>query len=179
MQTTKLSWSICDEVDRNARRFLWGGSSDRRTIHNVSWDQLVKSKEDGGLGLRQMKQVNWTFLTKLGWKTLTEKHSLWARVLRAKYCKGNEYLIMFMDRQDASNAWRGIIENVQFVPQVLELRLAMAILHLFGLMNGPYNNPSSLSLITLLHACLIERFDSGIKMRKAVASILLPTPSMQ
>lgn len=36
-QTAKLPRSICDEVDRKARKFIWGGSLEGRTIHNVSW----------------------------------------------------------------------------------------------------------------------------------------------
>lgn len=43
---------------------------------------------------------------------LAEPDALWSRVLRSKYCEGRCDIDMFMPRNDASNAWRGILDNI-------------------------------------------------------------------
>lgn len=81
----------------------------------VSWNQISKPKHEGGLGIRQMRQSNSAFLAKLGWRLLAEPSALWSRVLRAKYCEGRCDLDMFKEKQNASNAWRGIMSSVDIV----------------------------------------------------------------
>lgn len=115
MQTTKLPRATCDEIDRISRRFLWGGSEDRRKMHLVSWDIVTKPKNLGGLGIRSMRQANAAFLTKLGWRVLAEPEALWSRVLRHKYCEGRCDVEMFQSKTDASNAWRGITDNIDIL----------------------------------------------------------------
>lgn len=33
MQTAKLPLSICDDIDKRTRRFIWGGSDTKRATH--------------------------------------------------------------------------------------------------------------------------------------------------
>jgi len=88
MQSARLPRSLCDELDRKIRRFLWGASNMQRKPHLVAWDVLTKEKENGGLGLRSLRQLNSACLMKLGWRFLSEPAALWARVLKDKYCHG-------------------------------------------------------------------------------------------
>ena len=115
MQSTKLPRSTCDDIDRRCRSFLWGSSEGVRKPHLVAWENVTKTKKEGGLGLKSMRQVNSAFLAKLGWRLLAEPQSLWSKVLRAKYCDNRCDLDMFKSRQNASNAWRGIISSVDIV----------------------------------------------------------------
>ena len=85
MQSTKLPRSTCDEIDRRNKSFLWGALEGERKVHLVAWETVNKTKREGGLGIKSMRQVNSAFLAKLGWRILAEPQSLWARVLRAKY----------------------------------------------------------------------------------------------
>ena len=104
MQTAKLPRTLCDEVDRKVRRFLWGGDDTHRKTHHVSWTQLIRPKAMGGLGLQAMRQANSAFLVKLGWRVLSEKDKLWSQVVRAKYCDGRCDIDMFVAKPKASNA---------------------------------------------------------------------------
>ena len=115
MQSTKLPRSTCDEIDRKNKSFLWGELEGERKVHLVSWDKVNKPKVEGGLGIKSMRQVNAAFLAKLGWRLLAEPRSLWSRVLRAKYCDNRCDMDMFKNKANASNAWRGIIQNVDVV----------------------------------------------------------------
>ncbi|KAA3472642.1 non-LTR retrotransposon transposase [Gossypium australe] len=84
MQTLPLPVSVCDELDTANKRFLWVGDHMKKSIHQVSWNTVCLEKDRGGLGIRSMRQANLTSLAKLGWRFLTERESLWARVLAEK-----------------------------------------------------------------------------------------------
>lgn len=99
MQTAKIPRAVCDEIDKKTRRFIWGGTEDKRSIHLLSWDTLQLPRQHGGIGIRSSRQANSAFLTKLGWRVLSEPSSLWSRVLRHKYCKGRCDIDMFTPHQ--------------------------------------------------------------------------------
>lgn len=47
-------------------------------------------KCEEGLGIRKTEDVNTAFLTKQGWKILTQPVNIWVRLVKAKYFnKGN------------------------------------------------------------------------------------------
>lgn len=115
MQTAKIPRSICDKLDKKTRQFIWGGDDERRKIHLLSWETLQKPRDQGGIGMRSARQANSAFLTKLGWRVLTEPNALWSRVLRHKYCKGRCDIDMFTPTTNMSNVWRGITDNVQWL----------------------------------------------------------------
>ncbi|XP_074289408.1 uncharacterized protein LOC141614562 [Silene latifolia] len=108
MQSAKIPRSVCDSIDRKSRRFLWGGDEDKKSIHLVSWENIQKPKSIGGLGIMSARQANAAFLTKLGWRVLTERSSLWSQVLRAKYCNNRCDIDIFQPKNSMSNVWAGI-----------------------------------------------------------------------
>ena len=57
----------------------------------VACDEVCRPKSEGGLGIRRNEDVNKATITKLGWRILTDKDCLWARILRDKYVKGNNF----------------------------------------------------------------------------------------
>ena len=131
MQTTQLPRTLCDDIDRRTRKILWGGSVEQRKIHNVAWVNIIKSKNRGALSLHSMRQINAAYLAKLGWRVVNEKDKLWSQVLRAKYCDKRCDLEMFTLRQDAFNAWKGIIANNKYVQQGSRLEVGNGLKTLF------------------------------------------------
>jgi hypothetical protein len=65
MQNATLPSSICSELDKLNRNFLWGSSEDRKKMHMVGWDKICQPKKDGGLGLYSSKPRNLALLAKL------------------------------------------------------------------------------------------------------------------
>ncbi|KAK4604705.1 hypothetical protein RGQ29_012964, partial [Quercus rubra] len=49
MQGAALLAHLCDKLDRINRDFLWGLTVEKRRLHLVGWNKVVKSKEEGGL----------------------------------------------------------------------------------------------------------------------------------
>ena len=86
MQYTHLPRRILDGLDRVNCNFLWGSLKATKKIHWVGWDKLIKSKEEGGLGLQSANGKNIALLSMLNWRFHNEKKAPWARVLDLKYC---------------------------------------------------------------------------------------------
>jgi len=110
MQTARIPRSVCNDIDRKIMRFLWGGISMERRPHLVVWEAVIEEKDDGGLRLRSMRQLNATFLMKLGWRLAMESSTLCARVLTGKYCRGG-HIESPITTQNSSNARRNIWET--------------------------------------------------------------------
>lgn len=56
-----------------------------RRVNWVSWHNNFKSKEDGGLGIKDVGCMNVALLMKWKWRILTEENVAWSRLLRHRY----------------------------------------------------------------------------------------------
>src|ERR1044072_7576368 len=81
----KMPAGVIAKCNTIMRKFLWGGPDCENKIAWVSWRKLCKPKNEGGLGIKDMKLFNLALLGKWRWRMLTEKHSLWCRILSEKY----------------------------------------------------------------------------------------------
>ena len=70
-----------------------------------------------------MKEMNVAFMAKLGWRLLTSKDELWAKVLRSKYIKGKTSLDKFSMKNISSNVWQGIIAANTLLKEGLKSRV--------------------------------------------------------
>ena len=75
MQCNFLLDRILNGLDRLNQNFLWGTSEATKKIYWVGWDKVIKSKEEGGLGLQSAKRKNIALLSKLNWRLYTEKEA--------------------------------------------------------------------------------------------------------
>jgi hypothetical protein len=76
------TWKKIVSIQRN---FLWGGASNKTKIAWVKWVDVCRGKDDGGLGVKNLRLMNIALLTKWRWRLLTSKDSLCSLVLKAKY----------------------------------------------------------------------------------------------
>jgi len=47
--------SICDNVEKITRSFIWVSHTEKRKMHMVSWEALQQPKDTGGMGVRSMR----------------------------------------------------------------------------------------------------------------------------
>jgi len=89
-----------------------GGTALERKVHLVPWKTIIREKAHGGLGIHSMRQLNSAYLMKLGWRLQTEPTTLWAHLLKEKYCRGRDWEHVTRSTTSVSNAWRGIRESI-------------------------------------------------------------------
>lgn len=66
IQTTLPPRGVCDDINKIVRSFIWGDDDTSRKLHLVSWNQICKPREQGGLGVRSVDVSNSASLAKLG-----------------------------------------------------------------------------------------------------------------
>lgn len=83
---------ILDKLDNIVRNFWWKGDPGNRGICWASWDKMVVSKEEGGMGFRNFKDFNEALLARQGWRLLMNPNSYWATILKGIYFPNSSFL---------------------------------------------------------------------------------------
>ena len=99
-------------VDRLNRNFLWGSTDAAKKIHWVGWEKVMKSKEEGGLGLQIAKRRNVALLAKLNWRFQMEGEAYWVRVLKMKNCSQRRKEAANADTLPCSSTWIAMKKGV-------------------------------------------------------------------
>ena len=55
-------------IEKMQSNFLWRGTGLKRKLHMVSWNNATKNEESGGLGIRQVREMNDSILIKWWWR---------------------------------------------------------------------------------------------------------------
>ncbi|CAN0883999.1 Putative ribonuclease H protein At1g65750 [Linum grandiflorum] len=110
MQTAFLPFSVCDQIDRKIRNFIWGSAEGVRKLHTINWEIVCKPKSMGGLGLRSAREMNMAFLMKVAWGLLTRPEELWAKVLLSKYLRKTDGGYVSARASGFLAVWRGILK---------------------------------------------------------------------
>ncbi|KAK8277284.1 hypothetical protein V6Z12_D10G255900 [Gossypium hirsutum] len=106
MTTAQIPIMICKEIEKVVRTFLWGSNNERKKVALVSWSDVCRAVDKGGLGIRRLYDQNMLFLLKLGFNLVTNTNSLWVRILRNKY---NIHGIIPKDLHRSNCSYKGII----------------------------------------------------------------------
>lgn len=85
MSLFKMPKTVVKKLEQIQRKFLWGDSTEKRKLHLVKWERVTLSKKCGGLGIKKIHVQNLSLLSKWWWRFGSEKESLWAKTIRAKY----------------------------------------------------------------------------------------------
>jgi len=79
MSLYKMSIVVAKDMMKLQRNFLWGWRSEGRKIAWASWTNVCKPKEEGGLGMLEIKWFNIVLLGKWIWRLGYEKKRLVGR----------------------------------------------------------------------------------------------------
>ena len=85
----------------------------------LSWDKLCDSKEEGGLGFRQLKPFNLALLAKQGWRLQTQHESLVYCVYKAKYFPNTNFIHASLGTHP-SYTWRSLMADQHLVKKGIQ-----------------------------------------------------------
>ncbi|XP_062103556.1 uncharacterized protein LOC133814638 [Humulus lupulus] len=80
-----LPSKLLHQINSICRHFLWKGMADSTSSGQVSWDEVCRSKAEGGLGFRRIKDWNEAAIGKYVWAITSKKDSLWIRWIHVVY----------------------------------------------------------------------------------------------
>lgn len=102
-----LPKNICYSIEKLMRNFLWSGNDNHQRMHYVSWKKIYLPKEEGGLGVKYISEVNEACFLKLGWRAIST-NNLWATWFRSRYMNKVLYHALSYSSPFGSCIWRRI-----------------------------------------------------------------------
>lgn len=108
MQCFKIPEGLINNMNSICRNFWWGQRGSEHKLALISWNRMCRSKDAGGIGLRDLSAFNDALLAKQCWRLVTNPDSFAATVLKGKYFPRTT----FWDAKvppNASYTWRSIL----------------------------------------------------------------------
>lgn len=98
---------IIDRINSILANFLWGDSNNQKKMPWRSWSKVCMPLDEGGLGLRNFKEVKLSLHMKFSYRILTQ-HNLWIEFFCAKYHK-DSHISLVNGKISDSRFWRSIL----------------------------------------------------------------------
>ncbi|KAG2685838.1 hypothetical protein I3760_10G144400 [Carya illinoinensis] len=114
LSVVQVPKSVLNSINRILSNFFWGESDGSPKRKWCAWNKICKPIKEGGLGVRDLEEVQNSLHMKFAWKIITE-NSLWAQFFRGKYVKGIH--LSLLDKTKGTRFWKMIMKQI---PHVLE-----------------------------------------------------------
>lgn len=95
-------------MEKHFANFFWGTNEGKNKYHWSSWNNLCLPKDEGGAGVRKMEDIIDTLNIKRWWRFRTHP-SLWANLLKNKYCK-RAHPVNKKSNPSNSHIWRNMLK---------------------------------------------------------------------
>lgn len=90
--------------------FLWSGITMNSHKAKVAWEEVCKPKQEGGLGLRSLKEANDVFCLKLVWKLVSHGSSLWIKWIETNILKRETFWSIKSTTSLGSWIWKKLLK---------------------------------------------------------------------
>ena len=80
---------VCDTINSLVKNFLWTGGNNAIGKVSVNWVDTCKPKDQGGLGLRSLRDWNNALMAKHLWNIACDKNSIWVEWIKTHKLKGS------------------------------------------------------------------------------------------
>lgn len=64
MSVFKLHNGVIHEMEQMIRSYWWGAKHGKRKTHWLAWERMLKTKDSGGMGFRDLKLFNQALLAR-------------------------------------------------------------------------------------------------------------------
>lgn len=114
-----LPQGVTKKLTSAVSRFWWSTKENNRGLRWVAWDKICAPTEEGGLRFRDFHDFNLALLTKQMWRLLKYPRSLLARVLKGRYYRHSNPMMIKRTNNNPSYGWRSIVASRQILQQGL------------------------------------------------------------
>jgi hypothetical protein len=84
---------LIKDMESKMRDFLWGGNVPSKNRVNVSWNSICYPKQEGGLGIRRIGDMNKALMAYHVWSILSGRESLWVAWIKEYRLKGRSFWV--------------------------------------------------------------------------------------
>lgn len=102
--------SLLIEVAKCMRNFIWSGNIEDRKICTVAWNSMCKSRDEGGLSVRDPAKINQAALMLLTWQ-LWNSTEQWAYICRQRFLRNGSPKSNYL----TSSIWPGLKKHTHMV----------------------------------------------------------------
>lgn len=85
MSYFRLPKGLCQETSKQIASFWWSSGDKEKRMHWIAWEELTETKENGGLGFKDLEAFNMALLAKQVLRIITKPNLLVSKVLKSKY----------------------------------------------------------------------------------------------
>lgn len=109
MAAFRLPGSCLKEIERLCSAFLWSGPELKTTKAKVSWREVCFPKNEGGLEMRPLKEINKVYGLKLIWRLMADS-SLWVRWIQCYLIRKNSFWSIKENTSSGSWVWKKLLK---------------------------------------------------------------------
>nr|GEV10586.1 hypothetical protein [Tanacetum cinerariifolium] len=105
----RLPKAVIKDIDKVLKGYLWCNGEISKGKAKVSWKNVCKPKNEGGLGIKNLGDWNDALLSKHLWNVISNKDSLWVEWINAMRLKGKCIWTIKHD-SNASCGWNQMLD---------------------------------------------------------------------
>ena len=122
MSCYRLPKATAKKLTSAVAQFWWSLGGNTRGMHWKSWDKVCISKDDGGLGFKDITDFNTAMLGKQLWRLIEKPNTLFSRVFKGRYYRNASPLDPIRS-YSPSYGWRSIVSARSLVSKGLIKRV--------------------------------------------------------
>lgn len=160
----RLPRACVTEIEKICSAFLWSGPDLNPRKAKIRWSDVCKPKQEGGLGLKSIVEVNKVCCYKLIWRIVSRKNSLWVNWIHRELIRSASFWSVKENRTSGSWMWQKLLKYRQEAKTYYKMEIRSGQETSFW-----YDNWSSMGP---LHDILGDRgfIDLGISAEASVAT---------
>ena len=106
----RLPCECIREIDKLCSAFLWSGPDLNPHKAKIAWVEVCKPKQEGGLGLRSLKEANDVCILKLIWRIVSNGNSMWVKWVKIFLLKQKKIWALKETTSLGSWMWKKILK---------------------------------------------------------------------
>lgn len=123
MQTFLLPKWVINRIDKVRRAFLWHGhkaqQGGKRYMSLASWELVTTTREQGGLGIKNLHTFNKALLAKVVWKWMQAERPPWMQMVR----QSTPNNLRPWEVTNATKLWQDIKKVVNFMENLVNFHI--------------------------------------------------------